>query len=143
MWRIRECSETDFEPVFSLLHQLWPAKTLDRIALRAVFLRALASDAHLYLCVEEEGRIVGFCSLGVRSNLWAAGAVAHVDELVVDASCRGRGIGKALLKRMIETAAGRGCSRIELDSAFHRTEAHGFFRSQGFENRAWLFTQVL
>jgi hypothetical protein len=33
--------------------------------------------------------------------------------------------------------------RLELDSAFHRTNAHAFYDKLGFEKRAYLFTKEI
>jgi glucosamine-phosphate N-acetyltransferase len=33
--------------------------------------------------------------------------------------------------------------RVELDSAFHRKQAHRFYEQLGFENRAYLFSKAL
>ena len=43
----------------------------------------------------------------------------------------------------IKLAIESGCASIELDSAFHREDAHRFYESQGFENRAFLFSKSL
>jgi GNAT superfamily N-acetyltransferase len=69
--------------------------------------------------------------------------LGHVDELVVDSNHRGRGIGTQLLKHLVTYAQQKGCRRVELDSAFHRLEAHKFYKQQGFEDRALLFSRVL
>jgi len=94
-------------------------------------------------CAVEGDRVIGFCSLTLKSNLWQAGYLGHIDELIVDEQHRGRGIGRSLLNAIIEAAVKNGCSRIELDSAFHRKDAHKFYETQGFENRAYLFSKVL
>jgi hypothetical protein len=36
-----------------------------------------------------------------------------------------------------------GCSKIELDSAFHQTDAREFYWQQRFENRAYMFSKSL
>jgi ribosomal protein S18 acetylase RimI-like enzyme len=143
MVQVRRCGAADFEDVLALLRQLWPGTALDRDALRAVFDRAIASDAQDYLCAVEGERVIGFASLTVKNNLWQAGHLGHVDELVVDEAHRGRGVGTLLLNELIAVARQRGCRRIELDSAFHREEAHRFYVRQGFESRAYLFSKSL
>jgi len=144
MTAIRACTREDFEQIFALLRQLWPDRTLDRDALSQVYCRGLASDLQRFLCAEEEEEnIVGFCSLTIKNNLWQAGYLAHIDELVVRKEKSGRGIGGALLDAIIEAAKQAGCSRVELDSGFHRTEAHRFYQQHGFENRAYLFSKTL
>lgn len=79
----------------------------------------------------------------IKNNLWQEGFLAHLDELVVNSAHRGCGLGSQLLEAMISLAKERGCVRVELDSAFHRTEAHAFYECRGFENRAYLFSKPL
>lgn len=141
--QLRQCSGEDFDNVLALLQQLWPAETLDRKRLRAVYERSLSSEAHANLCATEGPQLIGFGSLTLRNSLWQAGWLAHVDELVVDRNYRRQGIGTRLLQELLAVAQQRGCRRIELDSAFQRDEAHRFYEQQGFQRRAYLFSKVL
>ena len=143
MFQIRKCHSEDFDDVASLLRQLWPEKRLDAASLRMVFQRAVTSESQTYLCVIDGERIVGFGSLTLKNNLWQQGYLAHIDELVVDSDYRGRGIGTQLLNQLVRLARDRGCRRVELDSAFHREQAHQFYQQHGFENRAFLFSKII
>ena len=143
MWQIRKCVSADFQPIAGLLVQLWPNKPQNLGKLRIAFDRALQSTAQRYVCAVENGEIIGFCSLSFKNSLWQEAMLGSVDELVVAEPFRGQGIGGALLDYVIDIASKTGCSRIELDSAFHRTEAHAFYERRGFEKRAFLFTMAL
>jgi GNAT superfamily N-acetyltransferase len=127
----------------ALLTQLWPNQPLERNRVQCVFNRALASDRQIYLCATLQARVVGFGSLTIKNNLWQQGYLAQVDELVVDLNHRRQGIGAQLLQRLAGLALERGCPRVELDSAFHREEAHRFYEEQGFQKRAYLFSKSL
>ena len=48
-----------------------------------------------------------------------------------------------MMQRIEELAAGVGCRRLELDSAFHFKEAHAFYEQRRFERRALLFSKAL
>jgi GNAT superfamily N-acetyltransferase len=141
MITIRECDRRDFEPVFALLRQLWPDRELDRQALEGVFLYNLDSASQHYLCAVSGEELLGFCSLSVRKSLWGQGFLGYLDELVVDEDRRGEGIGSRLLERALELAREDGCSRVELDSAFHREDAHSFYEKHGFERICLLFSR--
>jgi glucosamine-phosphate N-acetyltransferase len=143
MIQIRPCGDQDFEGVLVLLQQLWPDKPLDSVSLRSVYDRALTSDAQSYLCAVDVENVVGFGSMTIKNSLWQGGGLGHVDELIVDVSYRGHGIGTQLLEHLIDLARAKGCQRVELDSAFHRTQAHQFYEQHGFENRAYLFSKTL
>jgi glucosamine-phosphate N-acetyltransferase len=139
----RECIVDDFFRLLPLFHQLWPDQHLNEAIMKQVFENGIYSEHQYYVCVEVDERIVGFCSLTVKNNLWQQGNIGHIDELVVDESFRRRGIGKELLNRAIQVAEEMGCRRIELDSAPHRTKSHDFYEKNGFKKRALLFSKIL
>jgi len=140
---LRAMQPQDFDEIVPLLKQLWPARTIDVPAARALFERGLASDRRAYLCACQGDRIVGVCTLIIRDCLWLQGDVGYLCDLVVHESQRGAGIGTALVEKAAEIAQARGCLRLELDSGFHRPEAHRFYEHRGFEKRAFLFSRVL
>jgi glucosamine-phosphate N-acetyltransferase len=140
---IRSTKREDFDEIIPLLRQLWPANPIDFKAARDIFDRGLASDRRAYLCACLGEKIIGFGTLMIRDCLWLQGDVGYICDLVVDQEHRGTGIGTALVERAIEIARQRGCRRVELDSGFHRTEAHRFYERRGFEKRAFLFSRVL
>lgn len=139
----RECSEDDFHKLLPLFSQLWPDQQVNETAMKEVFTNGLHSKNHYYLCVENDGKIIGFCSLSIKNNLWQQGKLGHVDEIVIAETRRGLGIGTELLTRITQVAKSMGCKRVELDSAHHRTEAHIFYEKNGFKNRALLFSKNL
>lgn len=140
---IRFCKREDFSEIVHLLRQLWPNKELDVVGLQLVFERALISSNQKLTVAILDNRIVGYCSLTIKNNFWQAGYVGNVDELVVDAGFRKNGIGKILMVHAEELARQHQCKLIELDSSFHRKEAHRFYENIGFKSRAYLFTKPL
>jgi GNAT superfamily N-acetyltransferase len=132
MIQTRVCNSEDFDEIAALLRQLWPDKPQDLVSLRQV-----------YLCATVDGRVAGFGSLTIKSNLWCEGFLGFVDELVVDEAHRDRGIGTKLLDDLISGARERGCHRVELDSAFHRKAARAFYERRGFQSRAYLYSKPL
>lgn len=141
--KIRKCSTQDFEDIFSLLHQLWPGKEFHKDILRQVFEKGVVSDKEVYYCVESENRVIGFCSLYLKNSLWQEGNLGYIGELVIDKNFRDQGIGTELLKVVFEEAKEKGCKRVELDSAFSRTEALHFYENMGFEKRAYVYSKRL
>jgi GNAT superfamily N-acetyltransferase len=143
MIQIRSCQIDDFKGVLALLCQLWPNNLLDVDSVRLVYDRAIASNVQEYVCANDSDKIVGFASLTIKNSLWQEGFLGHVDEFIVDGAYRGRGIGTQLLDHIISLAKLKGCHRIELDTAFHRQDAHRFYEKHGFENRGYIFTKKL
>lgn len=140
---MQNATKEDFEEVFQLLKQLWPDKKLNKEDLQRMFHESLKDPKQEYIVARYEKKIVGFVSLTIRNSLWQEGNLGHVDELIVDEKFRNKGMGTKLLKKIIKISKEKKCKRIELDSAFHRKEAHKFYESLGFENRAYLFSKDL
>ncbi len=140
---IRTADIKDFDDIYQLLQQLWPDKELNKNDLMAIFSRGIKSQNDLYFCAELNSKVIGFCSLIYKNSLWQEGHIGYINEIVVDKSHRGKGIGTALLKAAINAAKEKGCKRIELDSAFQREEAHQFYEESGFEKRAYLFSMKI
>lgn len=140
---IRSTQPQDFEEILPLLKQLWPANPIDMQAARDIFNRGLASDRRAYLCACLGEKIIGFGTLMIRDCLWLQGDVGYICDLVVSQEHRGSGVGTALVERAVQIARQRGCRRVELDSGFHRLEAHRFYVRRGFEKRAFLFSRIL
>jgi GNAT superfamily N-acetyltransferase len=139
----RSASAEDFVGVLSLLQQLWPNSQLDPAPLQRSFAALLASAGHFAFCAVSSGGTVGFATLFVRESLWQQARLGYIGELVVDAAFRSQGVGGALVHHLAEFAAAQGCSRLELDSAPHRTDAHRFYEHCGFERRSVLFSLPL
>ncbi len=142
-FEIRYCQQDDFDSVVKLLRQLWPDLILDVGALHVVYSQAISTDRQKLIVGIADEQVVGFCSLTIKNNLWQAGNLGVVDELVVDSNYRGQGIGKKLMAHISKIALENKCKRIELDSSFHRKQAHRFYESIGFMCRAFWFSKVL
>ncbi|WP_425800901.1 GNAT family N-acetyltransferase [Desulfitobacterium sp. Sab5] len=141
--KVRNCKITDFDMVFSLFHQLWPGKELDKNKLMDVLSFGLRSSEYEYLCAVLHGKVVGFCALAVVHSFWQEGCIAYVIAMVVDQEVRGCGIGTALMDKAADLSRLKGCKKLELDSAFHREGAHLFYETIGFSKRAFLFSKDL
>jgi ribosomal protein S18 acetylase RimI-like enzyme len=138
--RIRPASPDDLEAVLALFRQLWPDKVLNKEHQGAVFHAMLQSDVYGLLCAEMNGLVSGFASFSIQHNFWQEGRILYITTMIVDEKCRGQGIGTALIHEIKEIARGKDCKRIELESAFHRTDAYAFYEKEGFEKRAYFFS---
>lgn len=140
---MRNSEIEDFKEVLLLFRQLWPNKELHPDDLMTVFSRGIQSETDKYICVEVNGKVIGFCAMAIVNNFWQEGHIAYVYAMIVDDSFRGKGIGTSLLKKVFNIAKSMGCKKIELDSGFPREKAHKFYEKIGFEKRAYLFSKDL
>jgi GNAT superfamily N-acetyltransferase len=140
---IRNVGLRDFDQIFGLLKQLWADKELDYEEMKKMFDHNLQAPDHFYIVALYGPQIVGFCSLTVKHNLWLQAFLGNVDEMIVEESYRGQGIGKKLMERITDIAIEKNCKRLELESSFYREEAHAFYAGLGFEKRAYQFSKPL
>ena len=139
--RIRHARCNDFSAIFALLEQLWPDSELNREKLFAIFQKGLDSPRIVYLCLQVDDRILGFCSLQYAESFWLEDCFVHIDELIIDKNARGEGYGSVLMQHVMDLCKKQGCVFIILDSDFHRLRAHRFYENLGFKKTGYLFNK--
>ena len=104
-----------------------PVPTIER-------LRAIIADPAVTLLLARVGdQIVGTTTVIVYTTpFWIK---ARLDEVVVDESARGKGVGAALVQASLDLARGKGAEVVELQSGVHRTEANRLYPRMGFKLR--------
>lgn len=94
----------------------------------------LASDAITqFVARGDDGSIVGVSTLAMFPIPTALRA--WIEDVIVDESARGRGVGEALTQAMIDAARERGCVTIELTSRPTREAANRLYQRMGFSVR--------
>ncbi len=78
-------------------------------------------------------QIVGTLTLAVFRI--PTGVRAWIEDVVVDQTARGQGVGEALSRRALELAAAAGAKTVELTSRPSREAANRLYRRLGFEAR--------
>ena len=97
--------------------------------------RLLADPAVTLLVAKEGDEIVGTTTVIVYTTpFWIK---ARLDEVVVDASARGKGVGVALVKAALDVGRARGAQVAELQSGRgpNRDAAHRLYERLGFKTR--------
>ena len=95
--------------------------------------RRLLADANTeYLLAGDPP--MGVLQLRFRHSVWTGTDDAHLEDLFVEASARGSGLGRALVDAALERARERGCTRIELDANERNEEAVALYESVGFSS---------
>jgi ribosomal protein S18 acetylase RimI-like enzyme len=87
---------------------------------------------------EQGGQVVGMLSFSIRPNLYHSESCCLVDEVVVAEKARGKGVGKALVQRLLLFAKEAGCAEASLSVMPGNTRAREFYRSLGFADEAIL-----
>jgi len=90
-------------------------------------------DAAIFVC-ERDGDLLGFCTVRIDCAPPIQREVrrAEITDLMVRASERRRGLGRALVERALAWVKERGVERCEVRVASLNAEGQGFWRSIGF-----------
>ena len=93
---------------------------------REAVARIVASPATRQLvAAAEDGRIVALYDVPSGRKAW-------IEDVVVDAATRGRGIGEALVREALALACREGVARVMLTSNATRRAAHRLYERMGF-----------
>jgi GNAT superfamily N-acetyltransferase len=76
----------------------------------------------------------GVCQLRYRYSIWTESDDCWLEDIFVEESARGTGLGRALMEAAFERARERGCRRIELDVNEANSGAVRLYESLGFES---------
>jgi GNAT superfamily N-acetyltransferase len=131
----RVVSRADLPAVLALYAQLGQddGTTLSVSEAEALWEDMEAHPDHRIWVAEEDGVVVGTFSLLRMVNLAHRGAPSAVlEDVVVDASRRGRGVGRAMMLHALAVARSKGCYKLALSSNGRRVDAHRFYESLGF-----------
>ncbi|HEY2813965.1 MAG TPA: GNAT family N-acetyltransferase [Acidimicrobiales bacterium] len=94
----------------------------------------LASDSITqFVARDDDGRIIGVSTLAVFPI--PTGMRAWIEDVIVDESINGKGIGTALTEAMLDHARSAGCRTVDLTSRPSRESANHMYRKVGFEQR--------
>jgi ribosomal protein S18 acetylase RimI-like enzyme len=135
--RVWPATPEDIETVSALIAAFrdWWGKdepALERI--RATTATLLDDPDTEFLLAAADGNqpATGVCQLRYRLSVWTGADDCWLEDLYVDESARGTGLGRALVNAAFERARARGCRRIELDVNESNADAIAFYEALGF-----------
>jgi ribosomal protein S18 acetylase RimI-like enzyme len=127
---LAEVTDEVVEAFGRLLPQLSSsAKPLDAAALAAV----ASSPAVTVLLARSDGRITGSLSLVIFRI--PTGLRAWIEDVVVDETARGQGIGAILTREAIRLAKEAGVRSVDLSTRPSRVAAGRLYEREGFKQR--------
>lgn len=143
---VRTAEPRDFDAIARLLEALGRKEVTDdtRDRCREIYAAQVSDPTAEHLVAEDDdGEIVGFCSVHLRKRLNHTTPEAWVPDLIVREGVRRTGIGRALLEYAERRAIERGCWALSLESAHHRVEAHRFYGAFGMRDMGKSFRKLL
>lgn len=139
MASIRPASPDDLEGVIALLSSFPDdpeLKDVDWEDGRRVYAELLGGEKGSIFVADEGGEIVGIVTLGFSTAMRFGGPYAMIEEFLVAASQRGKGLARPLLAEARADAERRGCRELQVNgpspdgrpvylrNGFHEAGAH-------------------
>jgi GNAT superfamily N-acetyltransferase len=138
---VRKAITADYDAIAGLLEQLGYPTTSAQVPAR---LDRLTGDGRATVFVaQREGKVVGLATVHVLSVLNRNRDVAWLTALVVDASIRKSGIGRALVEAVESFARQAGCERLSVTTHEQLTDAHAFYLGVGLQQTGRRFGKML
>jgi GNAT superfamily N-acetyltransferase len=133
---VRHGRSEDLDPLLGLYAQLNPDDTpASRERLAAVLDTILASPHFAIFVVMRDERLVATCYLNVIPNLTRGGSpYAVIENVVVDASLRGTGLGRQVMRAALDEAWRRDCYKALLQTGSRDPRVHRFYLACGFSD---------
>jgi ribosomal protein S18 acetylase RimI-like enzyme len=132
---IRRATENDLEGMYPLLDELVPAENRRS---RAAWSEALTKDGYAAWIAEVDRAPAGFIDLLLFHDVAHGATVGLINNLVVDARFRGRGLGANLLEEAIQHCRREGAVEVHVWTEFENAPAIGLYERLGFARRALL-----
>jgi len=126
--KIDDYSERVFNAILKLLPQLTPGTPLPS----GEYVKTLlASESiHFFIAELDDDQIVGMLTIATYNI--PTGLKVWIEDVVVDGSQRGMGLGKELINFAIEYSGSLGAKSVSLTSRPSRVEANELYRKMGF-----------
>ena len=94
--------------------------------------------------VAEEDTIVGICFVSMREKTcMVKRRTAYMDDLCVDESCRGKGVGKLLFEHAKSRAKEMGAERLDLMVWSFNKSALKFYEEMGMKPQRFIMEEYL
>ena len=130
----RKAGPDDFQDILRLYRQLQPKDpVLHDGSDAAAFAQILGSPGlHLFV-LEIDGAVVATTYLNVIPNLTrSASPYAVIENVVVEETLRGTGLGKQVMADTLQAAWDAGCYKAMLQTGSRTPATHAFYKACGF-----------
>lgn len=144
---LREATREDLSTLLSLIRALAEYEKLSHevVATESVLGEHLfATPRRAWATLAEvDGKAVGLAIYFYNFSTFLGRSGLYIEDLYVNPSERGKGIGKALLQHVAARAVAEGCGRVEWSVLDWNTPAIEFYESLGAKHRAgWHLYQL-
>lgn len=114
------------------INRLWLQLTSQSAVIDRGKVMLVAMLSHLLVARDEKGRIQGMATLGSGMPT-LHGTIGFIEDVVVDESLRGRGVGEEVMTRLIQLGRDTDFHCIKLTSKPSRIAANKLYQKLGFQ----------
>ena len=153
---IRKAEEKDIPRILELLSQVLELHAAIRPDIfipgttkysREQIIEKIHNDEErIYTAVDENDSVIGYAFCNIKktasSNMIPSTSL-HLDDLCVDQTIRGKGIGQALFAHVREEAAAMGCFAVTLNVWEGNDAARAFYDRMGLKPRSTTMEFIL
>lgn len=119
---IRWINERDVEQIFDIEQEAFTSPW----SREAILTEVISPKSH-YLVADVDGEVIGY------AGLWKIFDEGHVTNIAVKNGYRHRGVGKALMERLMEACGEMGIARYTLEVRVSNLNAIKLYSSLGYE----------
>ncbi|GAA3614618.1 GNAT family N-acetyltransferase [Microlunatus ginsengisoli] len=129
---VRRAQSADRDQILTLAGDLATSYEVQASVFGLVFETLLAAETARVLVAEKDAQIVGYLLAQLHHTFHANGPVVWIEEVLVAASHRGSGVGRAMMSAAELWAHEEGCAYVALATR----RASGFYERLGYEPSA-------
>jgi ribosomal protein S18 acetylase RimI-like enzyme len=128
---VRDARPDEAAAVAELIHELARSESVDSdVTARQVRAYQERDDSGI-IVAQLDGRVAGALTFFVRPGLFHGGRWGCLDELIVTATARGRGVGDALLTEALRRFVAAGCREATVSTESGNDRALALYRKHG------------
>jgi ribosomal protein S18 acetylase RimI-like enzyme len=130
-------AENEILSLLDLYKQLNPNDSaLNESTIKNIFQKIQKQDIKYFVAKENED-IIASCFICIIPNFTRNGkSIGFIENVITDIKYRKRGIGKKIIENAVNYAKEQNCYKVLLQSGKKRTDAHGFYKSLGFDGES-------
>lgn len=141
--KIRKAVSSDIADLAGLLRDLFSIEEdfqFDEQKQRAGLLMLIESDCNekVLFVAEKDKRVIGMCSAQTLISTAEGGKAAMIEDMAVEKSARGNGIGRLIMDEIVSWAKENGITRLQLLADKNNIRAISFYKKND-----WKDTQLI
>ena len=141
--KIRKAVSSDIADLAGLLRDLFSIEEdfqFDEQKQRAGLLMLIESDCNekVLFVAEKDKRVIGMCSAQTLISTAEGGKAAMIEDMAVEKSARGNGIGRLIMDEIVSWAKENGITRLQLLADKNNIRAISFYKKND-----WKYTQLI